>query len=1466
MPLSLRNWSVRSGPANSPFPGSFHCRLKRRHRESNSGVLHIFMAAFAAWAGLMLASTPASAALLPTSTTLSSAPNPSGLGQTVTFTATVTGLVLSPSGSVTLMDNGTPIGSGTLSASGLGASQATITASFLTAGPHTITAAYSGDAGYFPSTSPALTQNVNISSTTTTVHADINPLNLGQLVTLSAEVSGCATTPVGTIQFKNGASLLGSGTLDASGHAIFTTNALLPGILPITAVFAGDANCGASVSSALSLSVNLGLASTSIVSSANPSTLGQSVTFTATVTGLVITPTGTVTFKDGAATLGTVMLSGGSAILTTGALTLGNHAITASYNGDLVYGTAVSPALTQTVNQAATTTALTSATNPSIFGQSVTFTATVSSAGGTPTGTVTFRDGPTTLGTGTLDASGRAIFSTATLAGGAHTITAAYGGDMNFLTSASPTLTQNVGTAASTTTLAGTPNPSAIGQTVTYTATVSGTGGIPTGTVTFKDGATTLGSGTLNGAGVATFTISSLAAGNHAITASYGGDGNFAGSSSSPLTQAVNTGASSTAVVSSANPGTLGQTVTFTVTVSGAGPVPTGTVTLKDGAAVLASATLDAAGQAAFAQMLPAGTHTITASYAGNSDYAASASNPLTQTITQGATTTALAATPNPSSFGQSVTFTASVTGNGAIPTGTVTFQDGGSMLGTVALGGSGQAMFSTNALTTGSHSITATYNGDANFTASTSPAILQAVNVSASTTTLVSSANPSAAGQAVTFTATVNGAGGTATGTVTFMDGATTLGTGTLSAGQASLTTTMLAGGAHAIIAIYGGDGNFSGSTSATLAQSVHANASSTALSSSLNPSAFGQAVTYTATVSGAAGTPTGTVTFRDGGSVLGTVPLDGAGKASLTTAAVGGGSHTITATYNGDASYGASTSAPLSQTVNPGGAAATLTSSLNPSSLGQPVTFTATVSGSGATPSGSVTFRDGPASLGTVALNGAGVATLTTGGLATGSHSITAVYGGDANFSAATSAVLTQNVNAFGSTTTLTATPNPSAAGEPVTLAVIVTGSGGMPTGTVTFRDGGTVLGTTTLSGGRAALVHAFAFGTHSITAVYSGDAQFGASTSSPLSLSTGLPLDSIRLRKFQIMATKAIAQGSGDAISGAMASAIAEGFSDNDELFRPSETGLRLNLSAEPRGENHAGAAFDELGLRRGDPLQAQPAAREDVTQAIRRRHPREWLAWAEVRGTGWTGNANPNADLRGTQINALAGLTHRLGPDLLVGFLAGYENFDFTSQSLGGKLTGSGASAGVYAGWQLRPGIRVDGGIARTGLDYSGSAGSAQGTFAAARWLFTGGITGAERWGGGIEFEPSLRVYALHDREEAYVDSLGTGQAARDFTTGRASAGAKFTYPFVWMSRGLRIAPYAGLYGDYYFTSDPAAATASVPATFQGWSARVASGLSVTTAGGASATLGAEYGGAGDGGARMWSVRGRTSIPF
>jgi hypothetical protein len=387
-------------------------------------------------------------------------------------------------------------------------------------------------------------------------------------------------------------------------------------------------------------------------------------------------------------------------------------------------------------------------------------------------------------------------------------------------------------------------------------------------------------------------------------------------------------------------------------------------------------------------------------------------------TNTKIGTSTALASSLNPSSFGQPVTFTATVTpAKPGTPTGNVTFMDGNTTIGTGTLNGSLQAAYTTSSLGVGAHSITGTYGGDANFSGSTSSTLTQTINKAASTATLASSKNPSSYKQSITLTATVKSSiSGTPTGTVTFKDGTATLGTGTLnSSGVATLSTSTLSVGTHSLTASYGGDTHFLTSTSSTLTQTVNQAASTTTVTSSKNPSSFKQSITLTATVkSSTSGTPTGTVTFKDGAATLGTGTLNFAGIAKLVVSSLSVGTHSITASYGGDTHFLASASSKLTQTVNQAASTTTLTSSKNPSKFGQPVTFTATVkSATSGTPTGTVTFKDGAATLGMGTLNSSGSAMFTTPTLSKRTHSITAAYSGDANFTGSTSATLAQTIN---------------------------------------------------------------------------------------------------------------------------------------------------------------------------------------------------------------------------------------------------------------------------------------------------------------------------------------------------------------------------------------------------------------------------------------------------------------------
>lgn len=187
------------------------------------------------------------------------------------------------------------------------------------------------------------------------------------------------------------------------------------------------------------------------------------------------------------------------------------------------------------------------------------------------------------------------------------------------------------------------------------------------------------------------------------------------------------------------------------------------------------------------------------------------------------------------------------------------------------------------------------------------------------------------------------------------------------------------------------------------------------TSVTSSANPSVWGQSITLTATVtpSSGSGSPGGTVTFNDGSTALGTEPLT-SGQATFTTASFSVGSHSITAAYSGDSTFQASTGT-LTQTVNPASTTVAITSSANPSILNSSFTLTANVTvvvpGAG-TPTGTVIFKDGSTVLSTVTLSPAGQATLSTSSLAAGAHSITAIYSGDSNFNGSTSATLSEAV----------------------------------------------------------------------------------------------------------------------------------------------------------------------------------------------------------------------------------------------------------------------------------------------------------------------------------------------------------------------------------------------------------------------------------------------------------------------
>ena len=764
----------------------------------------------------------------------------------------------------------------------------------------------------------------------------------------------------------------------------------------------------------------------SITSPSSGATLTGQVTVTANAWDNVMV-TG-VQFQLDGANLGPIDTTAPfSVVWDTTQTSQGSHTLTAVAT-DGAGNSAVSSPVTVTVAPPTTLTTATSSPNPSTYGQAVTFTSTTTSSGGVPTGTVTFTEGATVWASNVaVNGSGQASFSTAALTVGSHTITATFTGASGWANSSGSAPSQVVNNAVTTTTATSSPNPSTYGQAVTFTSTITSSGGVPVGTVTFTEGTKVWATNVaVNGSGQASFSISALTVGSHTITATFTGASGWGNSSGNAAPQVVNN-ATSTTAASSPNPSVFGQLVTFTSTTTSSGGVPAGTVTFTEGSTVWASnVTVNGSGHASFSTTaLTVGSHVITATFTGSSGWSNSSGNTPSQVVNSAATTTAVSSSANPAVYGQPVTFTATVTatapGSG-VPMGTVTFKNGGSTLGTGTLNGSGVATLTTSALAVGSASITAVYGGSANFNASTSSNLNQTVNKDNTTATISSSANPSVYGQLVTFTATVTATApgsGVPTGTVTFKNGGSTLGTGTLNgSGVATFTTSTLAVGSASITANYGGSSSFNASNSSNLNQTVNKDNTASVVSSSANPALYSQPVTFTATVTATApgsGVPTGTVTFKNGGSTLGTGTLNGSGVATLTTSTLAVGSASITANYGGSNSFNASTSSNLNQTVNQDSTTSTVTSSQNPSKHNQSVTFTATVAANApgtATPTGTVTFKDGMTTLGNVSLN-SGKATLNTSTLSSGTHQITVVYGGSSSFLTSTSPVLVQTVN---------------------------------------------------------------------------------------------------------------------------------------------------------------------------------------------------------------------------------------------------------------------------------------------------------------------------------------------------------------------------------------------------------------------------------------------------------------------
>ena len=730
---------------------------------------------------------------------------------------------------------------------------------------------------------------------------------------------------------------------------------------PVTGSLAlnSDAGNGPGIISPYGTVLDIDPTTLALSSSANPSQTGATVTFTVTATSAGTTPTGTITFSDAfgqtTTTLGTVTMANGSASLPVAMLVAGQHLITAAYSGDSSNAAATTTPLTEVIKDAQppTMASLTSSANPIDGGASLTLTATVATktqgAGSYAiAGTVTLMDGSTTLGTVQLAAAtatldhATATFATDKLSIGSHSLTAVYAGNANDQASSSPVLTQVVKLATATLSLATSANPLASGAPLALTATATSTGGTPTGAVSFFVGGTLLGVANLNGQGAAVLQLPSAEwlPGTYSLTATYAGDAADSNAASPPVSEVLHLANANVTLASSLNPAGIGAQVLFTATAGSNGGTPTGSITFADGGVMLGSAALNASGIASFStSALAIGSHAITAAYAGDSYDGVASSAPLSEVVQAATIGIALATSKSPAIFAETVTLTAVVTGTGSSPVGSVAFFDGATHLGDVKIDASGHAVYTTSSLTIGDHALSAMYSGDVNHSAVTSSPVDEQV-LQATALLLQASTNHTIAGLPVTLHGVVSGTSNQPgapqpTGTIAISDGTATLSTLTPDASGNVSYTAMLAVGQHTLGAAYAGDRNDAPSSAPSIAVQVDLATTTTSLTVSPSPAAFGAPVTLTASVAGNGGVPSGTVILMDGTATLSRVPLLANGSATLTLTTLAPGIHALTAVYAGDANDQGSQSPAVQEQVALH-TTLSITASANPALLG--------------------------------------------------------------------------------------------------------------------------------------------------------------------------------------------------------------------------------------------------------------------------------------------------------------------------------------------------------------------------------------------------------------------------------------------------------------------------------------------------------------------------------------------------
>ncbi|MDA8521012.1 Ig-like domain repeat protein [Acidovorax sp. NCPPB 4044] len=989
----------------------------------------------------------AATVLQATAVSLDALPGTVALGRSQVLRATVAGGA--PGGTVTFFDGSAVIGSGVLQ-NVAGVPTATVVWNVQTPGNHAIAAVYSGDAATASAaTSSAVTVRAGLASEIA-LESGATPSTVNMALTLRARVSvpGSQTQPTGSIAFYRGTELLATAALDAQGVAVVSTSALAAGLHSLTAVYLGDDAVAGSRSASFTQTVLPAASTTAVLATSHVQiAAGASLALTVRVAAVADPATalgGTVTFYDGDTRLGSAALVNGQASFNAAGVTAGSHGYRAVYGGDAA--DAASTSATATVisvangpsiaTPVARSTGLVLAVSSTAIakGNAVAVTATVT--GNHPTGSVTFVSGGRILGSAVL-VDGQAVLSFTPSEAGELSVQALYAGDAGNPATASgeparivvaPSPARMVLSVSSTQAVRGT------GVVLTATLSGSDTAAAPTGSVTFYANGAAIGTAVLS-QGLASLAIATLDIGSNAITVQYAGDARNAAVSSAAQDLRIISAPASVALGASSQQAAAGAAVTFTATVVPAtsGTSPTGRVDFFNGTSFLGSASL-ANGTATLTTngLRNVGVANVTAVYTGEASGAVS--KPFSVSISSGVE---LSVSSTRIVSGNPVVLSANV-GSG---TGTVSFFDGSVYLGS-ASASNGMASLTTKALTqAGSHAITAVYAGDANragaASAATTLQVADAVELAASGSTVI-------AGAPLVLTASVNSAtsaivngvavpaGAIANG-VTLIDGTVTKTSGASDWESSIRSTVGVSGGASVSFK--------AGQTNKAIMVGLNTDPGTNDNYLTIDWAIY---ITYDGAM----------YAYQNGASV-----------ASLGTYTTG---DVLSVEYlNGVVSYrkngtvlrqeSANITQPLYLDTSFYGTGGAITGLKFRNASGQEVPLSAA-----AAPTGTVTFFNGREVLGTANVVN-GVARLTTSALAAqGTAQITAVYGGDANNAAATSAARTVAVNdAIG----LGASATSVAAGDAVTLTARMNAQPSVVATGVSF-DGGAVRKTGTAS----------------------------------------------------------------------------------------------------------------------------------------------------------------------------------------------------------------------------------------------------------------------------------------------------------------------------------------------------------------------------------------------------------------